>query len=242
MRELGIDMGNEFAQGVEEVQFRIDEHGVYQQVLPHELQHAHLHPGMHEPPFPQGQVNGGQTFASTLLLSFSCSPLLKAHLLRTLNMTNEELASFEPIIAQAWDHWDQQRRLHYGAPKPPDGSLQDGGVSATGALPPGYLASITAPVGHPSPYGIHDPAASATNDFRERFHRPLIAPSPFRSSVLSTPPHQPQGVGPSLTTQAQTPGQQSRSPTLESSSPGGPLDPQLGQSRDEAMERSSRGE
>lgn len=23
-------------------------------------------------------------------------------------MSNEELASLEPIIAQAWDHWDQQ--------------------------------------------------------------------------------------------------------------------------------------
>lgn len=110
MRELGIDMGNDFVQGVEEVQFRVDEHGVYQQVLPHEIPH-HLHPAMHEPPFPQGQVNGGQTFASTLLLSFSCSPLLKAHLLRTLNMSNEELASLEPIIAQAWDHWDQQVRI-----------------------------------------------------------------------------------------------------------------------------------
>lgn len=116
MRELGIDMGNDFVSGVEEVQFRINEHGVYEQVIPpphpHELSHAHgMHPGgLHEPPFPQGQVNGGQTFASTLLLSFSCSPLLKAHLLRTLNMSNEELASFEPIIAQAWDHWDQQVR------------------------------------------------------------------------------------------------------------------------------------
>ena len=81
--------------------------------------HAHPHPhghapppphAMHEPPFPQGQPLGGQTFASTLLLSFSCAPLLKQHLLRTLSMTNEELASLEPIIAQAWDHWDQQVR------------------------------------------------------------------------------------------------------------------------------------
>lgn len=121
MRELGLDMGNDVVVGVEELQFRIDENGVYQQVIPHELQHPpHIHPQQQqqqqqppplgEPPFPQGQVNGGQTFASTLLLSFSCAPLLKAHLLRTLNMTNEELASFEPIIAQAWDHWDQQVR------------------------------------------------------------------------------------------------------------------------------------
>ena len=118
MRELGLDMGNDVVMGVEEMQFRLDENGVYQQIMPHEVPHHHHPPHIHpgpigggEPPFPQGQVNGGQTFASTLLLSFSCAPLLKAHLLRTLNMTNEELASLEPIIAQAWDHWDQQVRI-----------------------------------------------------------------------------------------------------------------------------------
>jgi hypothetical protein len=61
-----------------------------------------------EPPFPQGQPLGGQTFASTLLLAFNCTPLLKQHLLRTLAMTNDELASLEPVIAEAWDHWDHQ--------------------------------------------------------------------------------------------------------------------------------------
>lgn len=110
LRELGLDMGNDIMPGMDEVQYRINAQGEYQQVLPHELPphpHPQAHP-MHEPPFPQGQPLGGQTFASTLLLSFSCAPLLKQHLLRTLSMTNEELASLEPIIAQAWDHWDQQ--------------------------------------------------------------------------------------------------------------------------------------
>jgi hypothetical protein len=101
LRELGLDMGNEIA----EVQYR---DGQYQQVLEHELQHnPHGELVNHEPPFPQGQL-GGQTFASTLLLSFSCAPLLKQHLLRNLQMTNEELASLEPIIADAWEHWDHQ--------------------------------------------------------------------------------------------------------------------------------------
>jgi hypothetical protein len=112
MRELGLDpMGNELIPGMEEVQYRVHPDGQYT-VLPPELQHAPPPPphGMPEPPFPQGQIHGGQTFASTLLLSFSCAPLLKQHLLRTLSMTNEELASLEPIIAQAWDHWDQQVR------------------------------------------------------------------------------------------------------------------------------------
>lgn len=76
--------------------------------IPHDLQHA---PPLMEPPFPMvAQGLGGQTFASTLLLSFSCAPLLKAHLLRTLNMTNEELASLEPVIAEAWDRWNSQVR------------------------------------------------------------------------------------------------------------------------------------
>jgi hypothetical protein len=101
LRELGLDMGNE----ITEVQYR---DGQYQPVLEHELQHnPHGVLVNHEPPFPQGQL-GGQTFASTLLLSFSCAPLLKQHLLRSLQMTNEELASLEPIIADAWEHWDHQ--------------------------------------------------------------------------------------------------------------------------------------
>lgn len=120
MRELGLDMGNEIMPGMEEVHYRVNADGQYQQVLPHEMQPPHLqqqqmHPaamGQHEPPFPQGQPLGGQTFASTLLLSFSCAPLLKQHLLRTLAMTNEELASLEPIIAEAWDQWDHQVRMY----------------------------------------------------------------------------------------------------------------------------------
>jgi hypothetical protein len=110
MRELGLDpMGNELIPGMEDVQYRVHPDGQYA-VLPPELQHPLPPPphGMPEPPIPQGQIPGGQTFASTLLLSFSCTPLLKQHLLRTLSMTNEELTSLEPIIAQAWDHWDQQ--------------------------------------------------------------------------------------------------------------------------------------
>jgi hypothetical protein len=106
LRELGLDMGNE----ISDVQYR---EGQYQQVLEHELQHnphgVLLH---HEPPFPQGQQQGGATFASTLLLSFSCTPLLKQHLLRNLQMTDQELASLEPIIAEAWEHWDHQVRSY----------------------------------------------------------------------------------------------------------------------------------
>ena len=105
LRDLGLEMGNEMMQGMEEVHYRATPDGQYHPVMPPDLQQLPPHPQL-EAPFPQGAPMGGQTFASTLLLSFSCAPLLKQHLLRTLNMSNEELASLEPIIADAWDRWD----------------------------------------------------------------------------------------------------------------------------------------
>ena len=84
---------------------------------PHPQMHEQHHQqftGMPGPPGagagPQAPGPGGQTFASTLLLSFSCAPLLKQHLLRTLHMSNEELASLEPVLAHAYDHWDHNVR------------------------------------------------------------------------------------------------------------------------------------
>ncbi|KAI1791752.1 hypothetical protein LXA43DRAFT_392584 [Ganoderma leucocontextum] len=256
LRELGLDMGNEIMPGMDEVQYRINAQGEYQQVLPHELPphpHPQAHP-MHEPPFPQGQPLGGQTFASTLLLSFSCAPLLKQHLLRTLSMTNEELASLEPIIAQAWDHWDQQRRMHYAqahVPKAPDGSTlpdPNGPYGQLGEHVPGH------------PYA-HDPAQA--NDFRARFHRPLVAPSPFRSAIVasgSAPGPQEGSAPPQQQSASAPPGVPSAAPPPPPPPPPGPpatngiddalagtseqgaisnppppaIDPQLGQARDEA--------
>jgi|SRR5713226_974336 len=115
LRELGLDMGNEVGavQELEDIQYRIvaaaaAADGAPFAALQHELgQQPPPIPGQPDPAFTPGH-NGGQTFASTLLLSFSCAPLLKHHILRTLSMTNEELASLEPIIAQAWDQWDHQ--------------------------------------------------------------------------------------------------------------------------------------
>ena len=106
MRDLGLEMGNEMMQGMEDVHYRATPDGQYHPVMPPDLQQLPPpHPQL-EAPFPHGAPMGGQTFASTLLLSFSCAPLLKQHLLRTLNMSNEELTSLEPIIADAWDRWD----------------------------------------------------------------------------------------------------------------------------------------
>lgn len=79
--------------------------------------HAQQHPDLHDddpdaqlqhPDLPEQQPDAspGQTFASLVLLSFSCAPLLKQHLLRTLNMTSDELQSFGPILAASWERWN----------------------------------------------------------------------------------------------------------------------------------------
>ncbi|KJA24255.1 hypothetical protein HYPSUDRAFT_184125 [Hypholoma sublateritium FD-334 SS-4] len=196
MRDLGLDMGNEIIPGMDEVHYRAAADGQYHQVLPEMQQQAQqqqqpqqpqslpaaLPP--HEPPFPQGAALGGQTFASTLLLSFSCAPLLKQHLLRTLCMTNEELASLEPIIAEAWDRWDHQRRMHYAE------QVAKNGAQAPG-LPPPYGVELTShdpaspathAFAHPGGPGPADATQAAVNEFRARFHRSIIAPAPFRTA------------------------------------------------------------
>lgn len=209
MRELGLDMGNEIIPGMEEVHYRATPDGQYHQVLPPELQqqlpppHAPL---PHEPPFPQGAPLGGQTFASTLLLSFSCAPLLKQHLLRTLGMSNEELASLEPIIAEAWDRWDHQRRMHYAEQVAKNGGQPPG-------MPPPYGVDLSqhdpnAPAPHPFPHpNGPGPADPNLNEFRARFHRSIVA-TPFRS-----------GFGDSQTASATTPSSGSGSAATEAIDP-----------------------
>ncbi|KAF8632769.1 hypothetical protein AX15_001704 [Amanita polypyramis BW_CC] len=169
MRELGMDMGNEMIPGMEE--YRVPPDGHFHQVLPPELQ-PHPPPMGHEqppPPFPQGQLNGGRLFASTLLLSFSCDPLLKQHLMRTLDMTHDELASLEPVIADAWEHWDHQRRMHY-AEKQAVGGAPDGSAGVPGSAPNG-----------PHPYPPPPPANGdpSHNEFRARFRNSIEVPPPF---------------------------------------------------------------
>ncbi|EPQ57792.1 hypothetical protein GLOTRDRAFT_114429 [Gloeophyllum trabeum ATCC 11539] len=185
-------MGNEIMPGMENGQYVNGMPPEFDQMMPPEMREQPgppppPHPPMgHEPPFPHGQPLGGQTFASTLLLSFSCAPLLKQHLLRSLSMTNEELASLEPVIAHAWDQWDQQRRMHYAEQAKAAGGTYE----------------------HPVNHGYTDPSQPPPTDFRARFHRPLVAPSPFQqasaaasSSPPSSAPGQPSSdpIDPNLT-------------------------------------------
>ncbi|KAJ6452302.1 hypothetical protein C8R45DRAFT_1223622 [Mycena sanguinolenta] len=204
MRELGLDMGNDIMGpgGMDDgaVHYRVNPDGTYQPVpMPQDLaaaQQAHQHllvaqgqqpPPGGEPPFPQGPPHGGQTFATTLLLSFSCAPLLKQHLLRTLNMTNDELASLEPVIAEAWDRWDQARRMRYDHP--------DG-------FPPGPPPAYPPPgVGVPvAPYPPGAGPPPSGDDFRGRFQRVMAVPAPFHhhnpNDPNAFPPQDAQGQFP----------------------------------------------
>lgn len=202
MAELGLAMGNDGVGGMEEIHYALGPDGQYQPVPPPQQEMSA------EQPFPQGHT-GGQTFASTLLLSFSCSPLLKQHLLRSLHMTNEELASLEPILSAAWDQWDhavslrsyhidffadrgilsyKQRRIHYAeqAAKVNTEHQQQNGA--------GPSSSGTTPFVPPQ-------QVDEQNDFRARFHRPLTAPSPFGNATngAAPSPGQPQAqIDPTL--------------------------------------------
>jgi len=64
------------------------------------------------PPFYPHQPYGspGQLFASTLLLGLAWTPRLKTELMRRLRVSNDELSSFENVIAAAFDHWQHEVR------------------------------------------------------------------------------------------------------------------------------------
>ncbi|KAF8487925.1 hypothetical protein F5888DRAFT_1758018 [Russula emetica] len=263
LRELGLDMGNELGgvQELEDIQYRLAAaaaaaDGAPFGALQHELEQQPPHiPGQPDPAFTPGH-NGGQTFASTLLLSFSCAPLLKQHILRTLSMTNEELASLEPIIAQAWDQWDHQRRIHYAqqaqvaasAGKPPDGHPL-GGAPPPPPPPATFAAAVelsdAQAAGHPYPTADPNhqqqpqqqrppqPPPPQANDFRARFHRSLIAPSPF--GTFAPPPPPPpapaDGIDPHLGTTEQSP---KVAAAVAAAAAAAAIDPELGQARSEA--------
>lgn len=135
--------------------------------------------------------------------------------------------------------------MHYGhhpnAPKPPEQNAQDSSAppQATGPPPP-PPPTFALPDAHHA--FVHDPSSQGppnTNDFRARFHRPLIAPSPFRSGGL-VEAHAPPGQGGGPRTESAPPngtGNGAVDPHLTTKTPGQPgamIDPQLGQARDEA--------
>ncbi|KAH7889208.1 hypothetical protein F5I97DRAFT_1992465 [Phlebopus sp. FC_14] len=163
MRELGLEMTGELMPGMEEVQFRVNGDHQYPHVM-HELPHPHpLNP--QDSSFPPPSLTGGQSFASTLLLSLSFAPLLKQHIQRSLPLTNEELASLEPVIADAFDQWNHQRHLHYA---------QQAAVKAADGSMPGPSGAPFANVDMGDPSGNSFVSSSFTIVS-------LVAPSPFRN-------------------------------------------------------------
>ncbi|KAF5363204.1 hypothetical protein D9758_008371 [Tetrapyrgos nigripes] len=216
IQQLGMMMGNDVGvaqgEGVHDpdMAYRVPPEAQY---LPPELHahtppppQSHLDPQPGEPPFPQHQGHGGQMFATTLLLSFSCAPLLKQHLLSNLQMTNDELASLEPIIANAWDQWDRQRRqyheqhggpppgTHYD-PHPPTTSVPVGvapSATTSSNIPNGSIPTLTYPHPSPSPNPTSNgpsstgaPPDASTAELRARFQRTLVGPTPFQTQAAA---------------------------------------------------------
>ncbi|KIJ34653.1 hypothetical protein M422DRAFT_51892 [Sphaerobolus stellatus SS14] len=170
MAELGMSIVNESGD-IEQtaIGYTVNGQGQYEAVLVHPNESSvpppqpppppPPPPQMTFPPGPQAHATAGQLFASTLLFGLSCSPQLKQQLLRHLRVSNEEVASFEPVIAAAFDHWQHERSLHYA---------QTHG-SASGS----HLA------GQGGPYSQAFPSF-------DRFQRPMLSafpPSPQQRSV-----------------------------------------------------------
>lgn len=181
MQALGLDMGNEAIptqMGEGELQLGVDGQGPQlqqqqfhqlSQQQPHMVYQSALNTDPERIPANVQAASPGQMFATTLLLSFSCAPLLKEHLLNNLQMTDQELASLEPLIAEAWEQWDRQRRQQYVQPPPLNTA-----ASPSEAFTPDTASSTTASTptsttGEPS------------NEFRARFRKPVLAPSPFQA-------------------------------------------------------------
>jgi len=125
-----------------------------------------------------------------------------------------------------------------GAGKPPDGhplgdpppppapfatsvELSEAQAAAAAAAAAGQ-AFATADPNQPPP-----PPPQA-NDFRARFHRSLVAPSPFRTFVPPQPVAPADGIDPHLGAADQAP------KTTAVVSAGSAIDPELGQARGEA--------
>ncbi|KIJ54469.1 hypothetical protein M422DRAFT_24416 [Sphaerobolus stellatus SS14] len=173
MAELGMSMVNSPPhEGQQPGVGYLNEHGQYVMEDPN-TQHQH-HP-LSEPPFslPPPHASAGTTFASTLMAAFSCQPMLKQQLFRTLHISDDELASFEPVIAAAWDHWDHERAMHYAA-----AAAANANANSDHPHPP-------PPTSYLPPHPPQHPHGHLySSDFRTRFHRPLVAPFPQSAPIL----------------------------------------------------------
>ncbi|KAI3621360.1 hypothetical protein WG66_014480 [Moniliophthora roreri] len=199
MQELGMDMGNEV--GVDGLTYPEGAYQLSDMQQPPPPGNP-VDPQTGEPAFPRApHGNGGQMFATTLLLSFSCAPLLKQHLLDTLQMSNDELASLEPVIAEAWDQWDRQRRQpfdpqnHYDQSASNTSATTTTSTTSTSSNSTSAFPHLAAPGASPSETAAAAIAAVVTPDFRARFHRSILAPTPFQAQAAAAAAQAGVGTG-----------------------------------------------
>ncbi|KAL0576090.1 hypothetical protein V5O48_005889 [Marasmius crinis-equi] len=185
MKALGLEGGSEIEAQQDNDEYRPlnPEHPLqqYHQMLQETAPpQSHTEGLMYSPPSTtiqlqneQGQpVNGGQMFATTLLLSFSCAPLLKQHLLDSLRMTNDELASLEPLIAGAWEQWNAQRQNRYEPPQQPFNQSTTPSISESSSS----AGSTT-----------NNRKSLVAEEFRARFSRSIGTPTPYQAVSSPSP-------------------------------------------------------
>ena len=122
------------------------------------------------------------------------------------------------------------------APKPPEGAhVPDGSVPQ---YPPLTAHAVNQPINHV----VHQPyvgEGGAPNDFRARFHRPLVAPSPFRMGADQQQQQQAlanaSATAATIAAAAVAAAAAGSSQVEQQLDPASNLDPQLGQARDEAV-------
>lgn len=125
--------------------------------------------------------------------------------------------------------------MHYAqnaaaAPKPPEGGhVPDGSVPP---YPPMNAHAVNATINHAvNQQYLHE--QGSPNDFRARFHRPLVAPSPFRMGAEQQQQQQ-QAIAAvaAVAAAGAAAAAVAEQPTMD---PTSNLDPQLGQAREEAV-------
>ena len=122
-------------------------------------------------------------------------------------------------------HYAQNAAAAAAAPKPPEG-VPDGSVPQ---YPPMNAHAVNASINHAvNQQYLHD--QGSPNDFRARFHRPLVAPSPFRMG-----PEQQQAIAAAAAAVAAAGAAAAAAAAEQPLDPNSNLDPQLGQARDEAV-------
>lgn len=131
-----------------------------------------------------------------------------------------------------------QRRLHYaqqvaGAGKPPDGHPLGDAPPPPPPFPTAVELSEAQAQAAGQAFAAADPnqpppPPPQASDFRARFHRSLVAPSPFRNFAPPQPVAPTDGIDPHLGAADQAP------KTAATVTAGAAIDPELGQARGEA--------